>query len=135
MSYCVYLKEKDFLPFFYRLKWYRWYNRSSVIVRDITRGETIKNEKSARNPKGRRALFLVITLIINKYIQAPQQSFLHKKSRICDFIFYMAGGLGFEPRKCQIQSLVPYRLAIPQFRQHRYSNKKPCICQQQISLF
>ena len=26
----------------------------------------------------------------------------------------MAGVLGFEPRKCQIQSLVPYRLAIPQ---------------------
>ena len=28
----------------------------------------------------------------------------------------MAGVLGFEPRKCQIQSLVPYRLAIPQYR-------------------
>lgn len=28
--------------------------------------------------------------------------------------FNMAGVLGFEPRKCQIQSLVPYRLAIPQ---------------------
>ena len=26
----------------------------------------------------------------------------------------MAGVLGFEPRKCQIQSLMPYRLAIPQ---------------------
>lgn len=25
----------------------------------------------------------------------------------------MAGVLGFEPRKCQIQSLMPYRLAIP----------------------
>lgn len=29
-------------------------------------------------------------------------------------IFFMAGVLGFEPRKCQIQSLMPYRLAIPQ---------------------
>ncbi len=28
----------------------------------------------------------------------------------------MAGVLGFEPRKCQIQSLVPYRLATAQYK-------------------
>lgn len=42
-------------------------------------------------------------------------------------IFQMAGVLGFEPRKCQIQSLVPYRLAIPQcfclLNIHPYSPK------------
>lgn len=30
------------------------------------------------------------------------------------FLFSMAGVQGFEPWKCQIQSLMPYRLAIPQ---------------------
>ena len=40
---------------------------------------------------------------------------LYKKSRqYRRLILFMAGVLGFEPRKCQIQSLVPYRLAIPQ---------------------
>ena len=31
-----------------------------------------------------------------------------------DVMFILAGVPGFEPGKCQIQSLVPYRLAIPQ---------------------
>ena len=30
----------------------------------------------------------------------------------------MAGVQGFEPRKCQSQSLMPYRLATPQYFQH-----------------
>ncbi len=36
----------------------------------------------------------------------------------------MAGVLGFEPRKCQIQSLVPYRLAIPQCAHPALRQKK-----------
>ena len=39
---------------------------------------------------------------------------IKQKSRRSDSRFLLAGVLGFEPRKCQIQSLVPYRLAIPQ---------------------
>ena len=44
----------------------------------------------------------------------------------------MAGVLGFEPRKCQIQSLVPYRLAIPQclMRNDLYSKEERGFCQQ-----
>ncbi len=42
---------------------------------------------------------------------------------------YLAGVLGFEPRKCQIQSLVPYRLAIPQFMERYYSTCKVSFCQ------
>ena len=30
----------------------------------------------------------------------------------------LAGAQGFEPRKCQSQSLMPYRLATPQYFQH-----------------
>lgn len=38
-----------------------------------------------------------------------------KKTENCFSVMGMAGVLGFEPRKCQIQSLMPYRLAIPQY--------------------
>lgn len=37
-----------------------------------------------------------------------------KKTEDLSSAIGMAGVLGFEPRKCQIQSLMPYRLAIPQ---------------------
>jgi hypothetical protein len=37
-----------------------------------------------------------------------------KKTENFFSVIGMAGVLGFEPRKCQIQSLMPYRLAIPQ---------------------
>ena len=37
-----------------------------------------------------------------------------KKTENSFSVIGMAGVLGFEPRKCQIQSLMPYRLAIPQ---------------------
>ena len=33
-------------------------------------------------------------------------------------LFSLAGVQGFEPRKCQSQSLMPYRLATPQYFQH-----------------
>ena len=41
---------------------------------------------------------------------------IYKKNAIPlnDVMFILAGVPGFEPGKCQIQSLVPYRLAIPQ---------------------
>ena len=35
----------------------------------------------------------------------------------------MAGVPGFEPGRCQIQSLMPYHLAIPQFTYSLYNNK------------
>ena len=38
----------------------------------------------------------------------------NKKTEDFSSAIGMAGVLGFEPRKCQIQSLMPYRLAIPQ---------------------
>ena len=31
------------------------------------------------------------------------------------YLFFLAGAQGFEPRKCQSQSLMPYRLAMPQY--------------------
>ena len=43
--------------------------------------------------------------------------------------YQLAGVHGFEPWKCQIQSLVPYRLAIPQFLQHDNSNVILLVCQ------
>ena len=39
---------------------------------------------------------------------------MQKKTENLFSVLGMAGVLGFEPRKCQIQSLMPYRLAIPQ---------------------
>ena len=39
---------------------------------------------------------------------------IQKKTENFFSVLGMAGVLGFEPRKCQIQSLMPYRLAIPQ---------------------
>lgn len=41
-------------------------------------------------------------------------AFIQKKNPSGFSIDSMAGVLGFEPRKCQIQSLMPYHLAIPQ---------------------
>ena len=35
-------------------------------------------------------------------------------STMC-YLFFLAGAQGFEPRKCQSQSLMPYRLAMPQY--------------------
>lgn len=45
-----------------------------------------------------------------KSISAQKKTDFHQLSN-----FLLAGVHGFEPWKCQIQSLVPYRLAIPQF--------------------
>ena len=57
---------------------------------------------------------------------------IQKKPLIRTAWFSMAGVLGFEPRKCQIQSLVPYRLAIPQclVRNDLYSTEEQGFCQQ-----
>ena len=40
-----------------------------------------------------------------------------KKALAFASAFFMAGAQGFEPRKCQSQSLMPYRLATPQYFQ------------------
>ena len=37
-------------------------------------------------------------------------------STMC-YLLFLAGAQGFEPRKCQSQSLMPYRLAMPQYFQ------------------
>ena len=41
-----------------------------------------------------------------------------KKYREQSSRYFLAGVQGFEPRKCQSQSLMPYRLATPQYFQH-----------------
>ena len=51
---------------------------------------------------------------INVGINVGTVSEMQKKTENLFSVIGMAGGLGFEPRKCQIQSLMPYRLAIPQ---------------------
>ena len=40
----------------------------------------------------------------------------------------LAGVLGFEPRECQSQSLVPYRLAIPHCLTPKYDNTEIEFC-------
>ena len=40
----------------------------------------------------------------------------------------LAGVVGFEPRECQSQRLVPYRLAIPQCLTPKYDNTEIEFC-------
>ena len=39
----------------------------------------------------------------------------NKREERCSSLLFLAGVQGFEPRKCQSQSLMPYRLATPQY--------------------
>ena len=51
-----------------------------------------------------------------------------EKSTCLRKCFFLAGVAGFEPARCKSQSLVPYRLATPQYRSPQCSTKL-IICQ------
>ena len=59
---------------------------------------------------------------------AARRISLKKDQLTSELVFFLAGAQGFEPRKCQSQSLMPYRLAMPHRNMIYYNHFAP-LCQ------